>query len=706
MKTIISIFKKNLFFKLLPLVLIFILPSCHDDPVLSKLGQLNIDISEVIANSPTTISAHVHGSPDVDISGDTLRLMKIAENGTETEIGLLLDDGNLASNGDEIKGDHVFSGRVVLTEATVGELTLKAIGKIVNADGELEDAESEPATVNVYADIKGADMKALFDVQDDIVTQLNQYVAGNPDNAASAVAQVLSWLQDQPEVASATMENSTAIEIKYKSGLMGGAIISLEDENGFVDTRGGISLAGIASTTTDNDRGNAAKVPLSKQTRGENYTGNYSYGAAKTDAFDENIIGNRNVLIYAPFEAAFKTNERPFVIALLDSIQCGEFQVTSYVNQEANVAKVSEMVNYGMVLLATHGSGGGKAFLTGEVADTNLTEYQTYKPLLQGDSPKMGISINMTISKQGLVIKKANVYKIYAPYISALSGTFPQSVILNNSCGSDKTPPLRDAFLAKGAKTYYGYSETVNSGFCKAVALDVFTTLAKDKKKASEVSKIGSTDPQEPFATFKIEGSGTMRFAFELVNGNFEDGFLGWTRSGDGRVISQLGSLDSPEGSYMGIISTGLGYTVETGNISQTFVVPDNANQLTVEWNFLSEEFLEYINSSYQDWFEIILKSDEFGEEVLLSKSIDGIAAEFGASPPIDPEPGIPGDLIAVSPDIIFDQGDVYMTGWQSETFDVSSYKGKCVTLVLRSSDVGDSIYDTAILLDNVVVKE
>ena len=127
---------------------------------------------------------------------------------------------------------------------------------------------------------------------------------------------------------------------------------------------------------------------------------------------------------------------------------------------------------------------------------------------------------------------------------------------------------------------------------------------------------------------------------------------------------------------------------------------------MKVRWNFLSEEFLEYIGSSYQDWFEVVLRSEDFGEEILLSKSVDGIAAEYGASPPSDEFPeGIAGDLLGVSPGIVFDQGGVYMTDWQSETFNISSYKGKCVTLILRSSDVGDSIYDTAILLDDVAVK-
>lgn len=685
---------------------IFTLSNCREDePTPSGLGQLDISPSEIIVNTNALINAHVHVAPGVQISGESLNLTvyKISANGQQTEVGTLADDGNLYYNGDEIKGDNIYSGMIYVTETNPGTIELIAKGEMLNSKGEAVSAESAKATITVYADIDGADMKALFDVQNDMVTQLNTYLGGNQNNAPNAVTQLLQWVQNQPEVEWATMDNgSSSIEIRYKSGLMGGAVVSLEDDNGYVDTRGGFALT--SGIQEDNNRGNTAKIPVSQQTRGKNYSG---IASGKTiEDFDPNLIGNRNVFIYAPFEASWKNNERPHIINILDSIQCGDFKITTYVNQEATVARIAEMMTYGMVVLSTHGSGGGKALLTGEIADTTLDAYQTYKPLLQGASPKMGISKNMTISKQGAVVNKGDVYKLYAAYISDLAGTFPQSVILANFCGSDQTPPLKDAFIGKGAKTYFGYTETVNGGFCVAVARDVFTTLAKDRKKTGEVSKINTSDPQAPNATLKIEGSADMRYAFELVNGNFEKGMLGWTKAGDGRVISQLGSLDTGEGLYMGIISTGLGYTTETGSISQTFTVPNNANTLDLEWNFLSEEFCEYIGSSYQDWFEVVLKSEEFGVETLLSRSVDGIAAEFEATGPTEDDPeGLPGNLTGVSPDVVFDQGGVFMTGWQSESFDISSYRNKCVTLTLRSSDVGDSIYDTAILLDDVAIK-
>lgn len=686
------------------LVLVFSITACNEDdkPTPTTLGSLDLSQKEIIINTNTQIDAHVHLAPNLEINpaNEVLKVVKVNAAGTETEVGELLDNGDLY-NGDEIKGDKIYSGKLYVSEASVGEVKLIAKGEILDANGKVGNAESDEAKLKVFADISSSEIGAVFTIQNNMVSQLNTYLGGNQSNASNAVTQLLQWVQGQSDVEWAEL-TGTSIEIKYKSGLMGGAVISLEDDNGYVDTRGGFATA---AATQGGDRGTTAKVPLSKQSRGTNYASR-AYGK-NMDDIDPEHIGNRNVFIYAPFEASWTNNERPHIINILDSLQCGDFNVTAYINQEATVARLSEMIDYGMVVLSTHGSGGGKALLTGEIADTTLAAYQTYKPLLRGDSPKMGISKNMTISKQGAVVNKGDVYKLYASYISSIAGTFPQSVILANFCGSDQTPPLRNAFIDdKKAKTYFGYTETVNGGFCVAVARDVFTTLAKNKKKTSEVAKINTSDSQQPFATLKIEGSGSMHYAFELLNGDFEKGMFGWTKLGDGRVISQLSSLDSPEGNYMGIISTGLGYTTETGSISQTFIVPDNANTLDFKWNFLSEEFLEYIGSSYQDWFEVVLKSEDFGEEVLVSRSVDGIAAEYGASAPSTEFPeGIPGNLIGVSPDVVFDQGDVYMTDWKSESFNISSYRGKCVTLVLRSSDVGDSIYDTAILLDNVAIK-
>ena len=57
-----------------------------------------------------------------------------------------------------------------------------------------------------------------------------------------------------------------------------------------------------------------------------------------------------------------------------------------------------------------------------------------------------------------------------------------------------------------------------------------------------------------------------------------------------------------------------------------------------------------------------------------------------------------------VSPEIVFDRNGVYMTGWQVSTFDITQYQGKTITLLIESGDVGDSIFDSATLLDEIQV--
>ena len=44
------------------------------------------------------------------------------------------------------------------------------------------------------------------------------------------------------------------------------------------------------------------------------------------------------------------------------------------------------------------------------------------------------------------------------------------------------------------------------------------------------------------------------------------------------------------------------------------------------------------------------------------------------------------------------------MTGWQEASFDISKYRGQTVTLKFQSGDVGDSVFDSATLLDEIMV--
>ena len=57
--------------------------------------------------------------------------------------------------------------------------------------------------------------------------------------------------------------------------------------------------------------------------------------------------------------------------------------------------------------------------------------------------------------------------------------------------------------------------------------------------------------------------------------------------------------------------------------------------------------------------------------------------------------------------DIDFVGGDhtTYETGWKTAEIDLSQYAGQTVTLNFIIYDVGDEIYDSACVIDNVVVQ-
>jgi len=685
-------------FTLIFSVVIFI-SSCKKDEAPTEpensnvvaIGKLTTNPAEFFVNTSTKTFVKLFVPAGMQLADSAVKLVKLDDNNKQVgnELGFLYDNGKLA-NGDEIIKDNVYTGIIYFYETVAGKIKLGAVAKVKQNNANV-DGRSESATMDVFTPLTTKEYSDVVKTQSDASTQLNTYLAGNVNNLSNAMTQLATWLGARTEVQTATLNSSNGIEISYKNGLTGGIIVSVQGNSGGVQRGGYIPEA--------DGRKSKSTIPLSKQTKGEVFHSGSSNRIYKTSGDpDPTIIGNRNVLIYAPYEAAFAPwNEGANARTILNNSGF-EFQIDYYTNQAATVSVLNNLTDYGYVILATHGSG-GKFLLTGEVIDTTQQVWRdSYKGMLK--SGKLAVFNNVTISSVGAVTTTANVYGVSNKFISSLSGTFPNSVILNNSCESTKTALLSTAFTGKGAKTYYGYSKVVNSGFCVKNSDTLTKRLAKDLKTTADAFMAGS-DPTAPNAVFQMVGANDVHYPDDLINGDFEYGKIqGWTKTGDGRVISQLGSQTPTGGSYMGIISTGLGYTTATGKIYQTFTVRNTQSQLVVRWNFLSEEFLEYINSQFQDYFTITVKDVKTGvSTTLLSRTIDGIASQFGATKTSA------GNLIKVSPGIVFDVGDVYMTGWQSSTFDLSAFKNKRITLSIAAGDVGDSIYDTAILLDDIVVK-
>lgn len=666
---------------------------------LRLLGSATVSPTSVLTSFAGSVRTTVSPDPTITLVA-TPRIVRVdARNEVIHDFGTLFDDGDLTTHGDEILGDGVFSTYFAPPTGTAGDIRLQVIADYQEA-GQTRSARSEVFVLSVFTPTSNEANAEKRAIETEAVETLKTAFQQS-QNVSSALETVISSLQQKSGVKSAKKEGSSFVSIQYQSGLLGGIVVGVKSATKG-SSRGGsftprhlhtplpdLRVSTGSGAAADTIRATRATVPLSQQTRGLAPQGApYATGALGAAQSDDLIL-NRNVLIYAPFEGAFDPhNEGPQIQQALGESAL-DFQVTYLRNQEATLSALNSLTQYGLIVLATHGTG-GNVFFTGDVSTpAKDLEYDALRQAHQVGSAKVVIQ-----DGSGLLVSE-DVYFVTSLFVQALAGQFPNSVILNASCESTKTDMLWNAFKGRGAGAYFGFSEVVSSSFAVSTGVALVRNLVVNLQTTGEAFVSGQMDTPvsglgSAAAEFQHRGSATLGYPTSFINGDFEDRLAGWTVQGDGRVIAKLQSQPPQDGNLMAIISTGLGFTTTSGSISQSFRVGDGDSAMRLRWNFLSEEFLEWVGSEYQDFFRVTLRPASGGVVVLFEKTIDQIHAQY--------------DLTRVSPEIVFDQGDVYMTGWLDLTFDLSPYRGQFVTIVFEATDIGDSIYDTAVLLDAMVI--
>src|SRR5690606_19032993 len=197
---------------------------------------------------------------------------------------------------DEIIGDNIYSAIVNFTQAE-GQLRLKAVAEVQQSEGVIAGG-SNVNVLSVFADFSSPELNILLNTQNEAYNKFDEYLQGNVNNIESAIAQVVTWLQTQPGVAEVLSDGTSNIEIRYTSNVYGGIVFAQEDDFGSIITRGGVLLQ-------DDRKNNYRPIPVRSQTRGTTDETKIPLSTKKISDLDPNIIGNRNVMIYAPYEAAF-----------------------------------------------------------------------------------------------------------------------------------------------------------------------------------------------------------------------------------------------------------------------------------------------------------------------------------------------------------------------------------------------------------------
>ena len=183
-----------------------------------------------------------------------------------------------------------------------------------------------------------------------------------------------------------------------------------------------------------------------------------------------------------------------------------------------------------------------------------------------------------------------------------------------------------------------------------------------------------------------------------IRNGGFERGDLtSWSTVGSAEATNVFISsgpgrvrLTPTEGFWMADVSTGGNAVGGVGSgLKQKFKVPAGVRTLTFDFDFISEEFPEFVNTPFDDSFRAVITTAT-NQITFAQVSVNqaGGYKEIG-------DCGFPG-------------GDTTCghTGWREGSVDLSAYAGTntpiTVELLFSAIDAGDNIYDTHVLIDNI----
>jgi len=643
----------------------------------SPFGGISITPDAIFVGEPSsvTIRATIPYDPAQGIPTVTLQRVDGAGNVLFPE-GALSDDGNL-NNADEIAGDGVFSIRKTFTSPMEERIRLR----IELQHGALT-ASSPPLFLDVFTHLTDEQLNTILNLESTLQANYNALLGSI--GKAKAQETILAQLQGNLDVLQAGVSDSAnGVWILFSSGVLGALNLNP------AGTRGGPGTLFPSLS------------PL-----------------ALSQAQSSNEVGNRKAIILAPFlniDPAFSPDETPAINDILKNSSCPEYDVTYLTHAAVTVDVIKTLNKYGVVAIATHGDTYYKGILSlwqekfGWNGLFGQVVFLTGQTTTTANRPAYEIDL-----KKGRLAIASGYYAVLPSFVRQYAATkYPDSLVYIGACRSTFNSTMADAFTGNGAKTFVGYSEYVDGSFATNVGTTFFTRWIQDPNDGfvttGESFTPGQCDTSTPPACFTMAGSTTLKApaADQLKDGGFELGSLGaWSASGDGRVVPQLGEFTPTEGAFMGLISTGLGFTTTSGSIEQKVCLPANAQRLEFAWNFNSEEFVEWCGSQFQDTFRVDIITPT-GTQNLFLRRIDDLCSIVGPSTlKFDQSSGACTPTTNVGFGTEGNDCKVWTTGWGSASVDISGIagatQGKAVTIRFSATDVGDSIFDSAILLDQV----
>jgi len=627
---------------------------------------------------------------------DSLVLCQCTSQGLCTQdLHQLMDDGDVWFSGDEVGEDGVFSWKESYTASIPGPLCFRA-RTMVTAGDQSYTAYSPVRCVDVVEHFTPAQCQAARGSQQAARAVFDAALA--QAGRAAALQMTLDSLATDPQVVDAGLSpGGHALWVLFQSGVLGA--LSFPPEG----VRGGGAAGGYTSI----------EAPVGADV----------------------LIESKRSTILSPYHTELgDADEAAFMYNVLNFSDCPPFVIDGpYYDGQVKLNVWRSLANYGVIGIATHGEalfgdlalatkvnfgwrhhGNQELLWSGEDVNCDLL-YQGNNTCSGPGSCPAGSECVITESqgttvsgvcvdwkqidlRRGNLVMGLDRYGVLPSHIEEWQGDgYPASFVYLGACRSLWNGTLAMEFFAAGVRAVTGYTGHVTHDFAYQQGSQLISGLVEEEK-LTEFAMPHGEDPAYPGTSLALFGATNLNIHdSNILNPSWETGDLtGWLKEGHGQVATRLGITEPVEGKFMALMSTGMGYTLQTGGIEQVFCIPEYVGQVSLYWKLYSEEFKEWCGSEYMDTFQATLESDG-GGVTLVDTWIDALCP--------------PGECFncgsqytgLIESDVAFDIGEVWNTEWQKAEQSVAALAGAGpVTMRFFTGDVGDSIYDTVVLVDTV----
>lgn len=641
---------------------------------------------EVLANSATEVIFYVNSTLTIPYFD-----LYLGDNSTGIK---LYDNGDYSGAGDDIPNDGCYTGKYVIDLDIEDDIIFTA--KAVIGD---VTATTNEVNIFVYYELTDEQINFMDEVNAKIQAIIETTKENLPDdttesviaeNLYQAVFEYLSSLQGEGKIINicANKDNYTIMFEYADTGIISAAIYYTKSYEG-PPINAAVDNGPQGAEITNNDiAATALDIDVDYITYKEKAL--FLIYCEENASYDEEGAGHQMI-----------QNSKSIATTLESAGFETEFRYS------VTIEDFKDLQDYQYIRIACHGSYVSGWFIDdAPVICTNQKSTASSKKLYSAD-----------LKKNRIFETTNGTYWIHPDFFSFYykDDPFKANIIHISCCKGAYNTKLVDAFIDVGAASVVAYTDTVYTDYDNELWTYIIPSLLDGDTVQEAVDNakqiVGSDDhvwfyknwpnsvPKTEVAECNAYGNTSTHIHNTLTNGKFDsilnlltNNILAWSEYGDARSIFRLAGLDPISSPKMAVISSGFGSLNDetTSCIYQTFLVPESANTLEFSYDVVSEEPMEWVGSIFDDFFQVdILNTSGEILETLAYESVN--TSTWHAIDGIN-----------------FPGGDdtTYHTRWQTISSDaIAKYRGQLIVLRFAVQDAGDAIYDTAALVDSVLIK-